>query len=47
VVVYRSGKPGETLSGDRFTFETGVGETLLIGPADVSLEALRGFMAER
>jgi len=44
VVVYRTGKPQETVSGDRFTIKTGMGETVLIGPVNVSLKELHEFM---
>lgn len=39
--IHRDGKPSKALSGERFTFKTSAGETLLIGPAGVPLNELR------
>ena len=41
VVLYRNGKPGETLGGERLKFATAVGEEILLGPAGATLAELR------
>ena len=41
VVLHRSGKPAETLRGERLKFATAVGEEVLLGPAGTSAAELR------
>ena len=41
VVLHRSGKPAETLRGERLKFATSVGEQMLLGPAGTSAAELR------
>ena len=41
VTLYRSGKPAETLRGERLKFATSVGEEILLGPAGTSAAELR------
>jgi len=41
VKIHRGDGGAETISGERFTFDTAAGETVLLGPSDVSLKELR------